>query len=303
MKNTTLLVFILLFMFSCSEDENPSQDTPTPNQPTLYTLPVVVHVIHSGQAIGDSLNLMEDRIKEQIHSLNNDFRKKDGTLGENNSPLSDDSYIRFKLAEIDPEGNPTNGITRINFLENIPDNIDDRQANWLYKLGYWNPEKYINIWVYGGFQPNINLGYATLPTANLPGITEKIQVESDGVMINTHHFGKSNVVTEAGLGRTLTHEMGHFLGLLHIWGEEEGGECTDYDDFVEDTPPVNSPIFECEEITLSCNGETAPVTNYMNLLKDECMNMFTKGQIERMRFVLENAPRRKNLTTSDAINR
>lgn len=292
-----------MLILSCSEDEKPSQDKPNPNQPTLYTLPIVVHIIHSGQVIGDSINLTEVRIKEQVQSLNNDFRKTEGTLGENNSPLSDDSYIQFKLAEIDPDGNATNGITRINFLENMPDNINERQANWLCKLGYWNPKKYINVWVYGGFQPNENLGYATLPTANLPGITEEIQVKSDGVMINTHHFGKSTIVTEAGLGRTLTHEMGHFLGLLHIWGEKEGGECTDYDDFVEDTHPVNGPIFHCDQITLSCNGETAPVTNYMNLLKDKCMNIFTKGQIERMRFVLENAPRRKSLTTSSAISR
>ncbi|WP_109830621.1 M43 family zinc metalloprotease [Reichenbachiella versicolor] len=297
-KYLSLAVFILLF--SCSKDEDETFD---PNEPKLYTLPVVVHVIHSGQAIGDSINISEDRIKEQIESLNNDFRRKTGTLGENNSALSDDSYIQFKLAESDPDGNPTTGITRINFLKNKPNNTDDIQANWLYKLGYWDPENYINIWVYGGFRPKENLGYATLPTADLDGLREEIQVNSDGIMINTHHFGKSTIDTEANLGRTLTHEMGHFLGLLHIWGKEESEHCMDFDDFVEDTSPVTGPIFECDEIPLSCIGEPAPVKNYMNLLKDECMNTFTQGQIKRMRFVLENSPRRKNLMHSNTISR
>lgn len=302
MKNI-LRIVIFALLFSCNEDEVQDPNPPGLDQPTLYTLPIVVHVIHSGQEIGDSINLPEARIKEQILSLNNDFRRNEGTLGENNSPLSDDSFIQFKLAEIDPEGNPTNGIKRINYLEHKPDNSDDIQANWLYKLGYWDPEKYINVWVYGGFLPEENLGYATLPTTDLPGLERELQVKSDGIMINTHHFGKSTVETKAHLGRTLTHEMGHFLGLLHIWGKEEGGTCNEFDDFIDDTPPVDRRLFECNPVPVSCNGKPAPVTNYMNIMKDECMDMFTKGQIERMRYVLRNAPRRKNLTTSDAISR
>ncbi|MEN7548774.1 M43 family zinc metalloprotease [Rapidithrix thailandica] len=297
MKTIILLIIISGLLFSCEENDTPPVETPV----ALYTLPVVVHIIHSGEDVGEGANLPEERVREQIKSLNDDFRRVPGTLGENNSPLSDDAFIQFKLAEIDPEGNPTNGIHRVNYFdaENETDLFDK-----LPTIAYWNPEKYLNIWVYGGLPPNTLAGRASLPTTDLPGLEDELGTIGDAVMINVHHFGKSDVEGPLNLGKTLTHEMGHFLGLLHVWGKvHEGKPCLEFDDFVEDTPPVSNAI-DCNGGTpLACDGQPAPVNNYMNLTADKCLNMFTKGQIERMRYVLENAVRRKSLLTSEAIDR
>ncbi len=302
MKKTFLLFLILGLLFSCSKDEETLPETP--KHPTIYTLPIVVHVIHSGQAENEGINISTERIMEQIESLNNDFRRKAGTLGENNSPLSDDSYIQFKLADRTPDGATTSGIVRVNYYDVKPDRGENDQLHDLLpQYGYWNPAKYINIWVYGGFLPNENLGQATLPFTSLPGLDIELQFKGDGIMINTHHFGKSDIEGGDNLGRTLTHEMGHFLGLLHIWGKTEGKPCLEQDDFVADTPPVAGPVWDCNNNPLACDGQPAPATNYMNLTSDICMNTFTIGQIGRMRYVLENAIRRESLTTSDAINR
>ncbi|CAM1373528.1 M43 family zinc metalloprotease [Tenacibaculum xiamenense] len=302
MKNKILLLAIIGIIFSCNKDENDTPSTPTP--PTLYTLPIVVHVIHGGENIGEGSNLSDERIKEQIKSLNDDFRRKKGTLGENNSPISDDSFIQFKLAQRDANGAPTNGIIRINYYENDPDRDEsERPHDWLPRLAYWNPEKYINVWVYGGLNRNEALGYATIPTTNLPGLEEELVAVGDGIMINAHHFGKSEIQDGAHLGKTLTHEMGHFLGLFHIWGRYDGKHCHEQDDYIEDTPPVAGPIENCDNPPLACDGKIAPVNNYMNITYDKCLNEFTKDQIERMRYVLKHAVRRKSLTNSNTIDR
>lgn len=302
MKNKFWHLAIVMVLFSCSKNNDTLPETP--DESILYTLPVVVHVIHSGESEGEGSNLSTARIKEQIESLNDDFRRVPGTLGENNFPYSDDAFIRFKLAERTPDGDPTNGIGRVNYFDVNPDKgDDDHMHDWLPQLGYWDPEKYINIWVYGGFNPNENLGLATLPTTDLPGLEKELQVNGDGIMINAHHFGKSGATDDDNLGKTLTHEMGHFLGLYHLWGRVDGKPCLEQDDFVEDTPPVAGPLFNCDDSQLACDGQPAPVSNYMNLTSDKCMNTFTKGQIARMRHVLKNAVRRKSLTSSDVITR
>ncbi|WP_176829895.1 M43 family zinc metalloprotease [Tenacibaculum sp. MAR_2009_124] len=302
MKNKILLLAIIGIIFSCNKDENTIN--PTPENPELLILPIVVHIIHGGENIGQGSNLSTERIKEQIRSLNDDFRRKKGTLGENNSPISDDSFIQFKLTEVTPNGNPTNGITRINYFENIPDkDVNDRPHDWLPKIAYWNPEKYINVWVYGGFPQDQLLGLATIPTTNLPGLEAPLQALGDGIMINALHFGKSDMDSGANLGKTLTHEMGHFLGLFHVWGRYEGKGCQQQDDHIQDTAPVAGPIDNCDNPPLACDGKIAPVNNYMNITYDKCLNVFTKEQIKRMRYVLENAARRKNLTSSNTIDR
>ena len=305
MKKTLLILTAFILICACTQDSDNQPDVPIIDQPTLYTLPVVVHVIHDGEDIGGSINLAESKIKEQIEGLNNDFRRVKGTLGENNSPISDDAFIQFKLAEFTPEGEMTNGINRVNYFDVFPrvnDYVDlfDR----LPKLANWDPEKYINIWVYA-LPPNTLAGRASFPSTDLPGLEGGLATIGDGVMVNSFHFGFSTVDGTVNLGKTLTHEMGHFLGLLHLWGlAHEGEDCFEYDDFVQDTPFVSRSISGCNgNIPLACDGSVAPTNNYMNLTSDECMSVFTKGQIARMRYVLENAPRRMTLRTSNAITR
>lgn len=306
MKKTLYILASFLLLFACSKETENQPDAPDNDTPALYTLPIVIHIIHNGQSVGDSINLAEIKILEQVDGLNNDFRRRKGTLGENDSPISDDAFIQFKLAEVDPDGKPTNGINRVNYSDVFPNktaytDLFDR----LPVLANWNPEKYINIWVYGGLPPNTLAGRASLPTTNLPGLEEPLKTVGDGVMINTFHFGFSTVDGTVNLGKTRTHEMGHFLGILHIWGNTfEGKDCFEFDDFVEDTPFVSASIGHCSgNIPLACDGQEAPAKNYMNLTTDNCMNVFTKGQIARMRYVLENAERRKTLTTSNVVSR
>ena len=99
--------------------------------------------------------------------------------------------------------------------------------------------------------------------------------------------------------------MGHFLGLLHLWGETEGGsDCTEHDDYCDDTPPVTERTGKCVQGTMmACNGQHALTQNYMDYIPDVCMNMFTNDQVFRMHYVLENAERRRSLTTSTVIDR
>ena len=145
MKKIFSFTILSLLLFSCSSDEKGNLPEPPLDNLELYTLPVVVHIIHDGENIGGGFNLATKRIKEQIQSLNHDFRRVAGTLGENNSPLSSDSFIQFKLAEIDPNGNPTDGINRINYYDETPERGDKDRFDWLPEFEYWNPNKYIRL--------------------------------------------------------------------------------------------------------------------------------------------------------------
>lgn len=162
---------------------------------------------------------------------------------------------------------------------------------------------YLNIWL----DPlpenliDIVLGEATGPDTDLPGshlLLDGEPLQAEGIIINTFHFGESNINSDYNLGRTLTHEAGHYLGLLHLWG---GGDC-DSNDYCEDTPPVNKNTVGCPSNNpLACNGEPAMIENYMDYTADRCMNIFTNDQKERMHYVLKNSPYRKTLLTSPGL--
>ncbi len=303
-RNYTLLTLFCFVLFNCSNDEdNDFTNSEIPNE-TIYSLPVVVHVVHTGQEIGVGYNLSEERIIEQIQILNNDFRKKVGTLGYNTHPLGADSKIEFKFAEVDPNGNTTNGITRVN--ANDVEYESDKDS-WFFDnlphYNYWNVKDYINIWVFP-FKPNIILGQSSVPQVNLPGLEHASVEGASGIMITTPHFGKTDLEGGANLGRSLTHEMGHFLGLEHLWGKTENADCMEFDDYCDDTPPVSRRTGNCDSAPpMSCNGEPALIHNYMDYTSDACMNMFTKDQVARMRYVLVHSGVRKSLTTSLTISR
>jgi hypothetical protein len=271
---------------------------------TTYRIPVVIHIIHTGEPIGEGFNYSIDRIESQIRTLNEDFRRKEGTPGFNSHPDGGDSHIEFVLAEIDPDGNPTSGIARVNRNLVQPPSGTTDFITICSKYSYWDPEQYLNIWCMDVGLHGIYSGKSSFPVSNLDGLpTEHDDAGGDGIFINAINFGQgdTNTLPNLDMGRTLTHEMGHFLGLLHTFGP--GGNC-DYSDYCDDTPPITSASYGCpSDKPVACDGRPAMIENYMDYSYDRCMNIFTQDQVARMHIVLEGSPRRKSLHTSPAIDR
>lgn len=270
---------------------------------TVYNLPVVVHVIHNGTAVGAGLNISDAQIFSQIEILNKDFRKlnSDTTLiPAAFRPVAGDCEINFCLAKTDPSGNATTGIDRINRNTKgwTAAPYDQTYINTTIKPNsIWNPNEYLNIWV-----TNITngiLGYATFPSGStLSGLTSNFgTLTTDGVVILYNAFGNVGAVSAPyNKGRTATHEVGHWLGLRHIWGDSGCGN-----DFVTDTPVQQSANFGCPsfpQVTCS-NGPNGDMhMNYMDYTDDACMYMFTNGQKTRVQTVMSNSPLRVALSSS-----
>lgn len=269
-----------------------------------YYIPVVVHVVHNGEPVGEGPNISYEQVQSQIEVLNEDFRKKEGTNGFNTDPVGADTQIEFYLAFVDPDGNVLEepGLDRVNGeREEWPKGIlQNPIESQLKPATIWDPERYFNIWTvnFGGFIGRNLLGYAQFPDmSGLDGLSEDEGSElTDGIVIGYKYFGSSEkgdfpvLLAPFDLGRTTTHEVGHWLGLRHIWGD---GNCL-VDDFVEDTPVANEPTNGCPNMAFSCGVERM-FENYMDYTNDGCMNIFTEGQRERMEIVLENSPRRAGL--------
>lgn len=275
-----------------------------------YRVPYVLHVIHNGEAIGTGTNLSQAILDEQMEQINEDFRYENADNVNTPADFVDVAGsldIEFVPAVVDPDGNimPEPGIDRV-------DRNDEGWPAPPFGTGFadatikpatiWDPTLYMNVWIadIGGV-----LGYAQFPEApSLPGIgTGNGGETTDGVFILTGSVGGLDIPgTVAGydLGRTLTHELGHWLGCRHIWGDSDG---TDYCD---DTPTASGPNFTGEPCTYpGPNSATDPAPdfpdmfmNFMDYSDDPCFNLFTEDQVERMVVVLENSIRRNELLTS-----
>ena len=264
----------------------------------VVTLPIIVHIVHNGEPVGTGANLSQAQVQAQIEVLNEDFRRKPGTPGFNNSPIGADVEIEFCLSPVDENGNTMTepGIDRVN--GNSADWSRDQIENQLKPTTIWNPNLFYNIWTVkfnageGGL-----LGYAQFPDqTGLQGIPSNSPASTDGVVVRYQNFGSADkgnfpvMQPPYNKGRTLSHETGHWFGLRHIWGD---GVCGD--DFVGDTPAQRNASSGCPNV-LSCNDVTpAMVQNYMDYSTDACMNIFTVGQKDRMLAALEISPRRKSL--------
>lgn len=297
MRLLAIWVFAL-FTIGCEESEeiiHSDKEQPEEDQfekGFVYVLQVVVHVLHNGEPIGEGANLASDRIHRQIEILNEDFRRKIDTPGYNDHPDGADARIEFVLANESPEGLETNGINRIDTSQfDIPVGYG---IPHFAQYDYWPSDQYINIWTVPLDESAKCwvLGEATGPKTDLPG-TEHLALpapgEPEGILINWHHFGESDIECNSK-GRTLTHEMGHYLGLLHTWG----GKSCEFNDYCSDTPAVDYPVTS-NNPQVGCQGEKVMVENYMNWTSDEVMNIFTKDQVNRMHYVLENHPGRNAL--------
>jgi len=273
----------------------------------IITIPVVVHVIYNGQAIGIAPNITDKQVESQISVLNQDYRKMAGTNGDNTNPVGADTKIQFALAKQDPDGNPTNGIDRVSLCQ---DSWSDLDINSTVKPAtVWDPTQYMNMWSVN-FSDSTLLGYAQFPDASgLPGINPSNgNTNSDGVVSNYTVFG--SIEYDDGtfllnpiynLGRTMSHEVGHWLGLRHIWGDATCG-----DDYCSDTPTHHDANYGCPSPKpLSCDPSfNEMIENYMDYTDDSCMNIFTLNQKDRITTVINNSPRRielKNSTKNSTI--
>ncbi len=266
------------------------------------TIPVVVHVIHQGEEIGVDSNISDEQILSQIQILNNDFRSLNiDAITDSHPfwPVTVDTGIDFCMAKKDPNGKATNGITRTKskypYFNGIISN-DTIKSTAKGGRDNWDPTKYLNIWLYKLSPGNTNLGYATFPSELAT------EPQFDGVAIRYDAFGISpNNMSDNNLGRTATHEVGHWLNLRHIWGDENCG-----DDLVDDTVTHEKENYGCPTFPHSAssacvsdlNGEM--YMNYMDYVDDNCMNMFTNGQANRMRAAL--SIERVGLLTSTACS-
>ena len=253
------------------------------------TIPVVVHVIHSGSTD----NISDRQINSAIDQLNTDYQKLNADTASTLPlfrPIAASLGIQFRLAKKDPTGNCTTGITR----HYAPSLVNDNQSGSVQAVAIWDRTRYLNIWVVGSIgtpQPGggIVLGYSNLPQNSTP--------QRDGFVVRNDWFGNQGTSNpNRALSRTATHEIGHYLGLSHPWGQTNNpgtGDCNGTD-FVADTPPTDG-TFNCNLSYAPC-GPIANVQNFMDYAA--CPTMFTEGQKTLMRNVLATRPERSGLTTS-----
>jgi hypothetical protein len=274
----------------------------TRTKENAFQIPVVVHIIHSGQ--DHPSNISDAQVFSQIKVLNEDYNRENIDASNTPSdflPFAGNPGIEFVLAKRTPEGLPSNGIVRVQGPKTSWQVTDNYQIK---SLSYWPAEHYLNIWVC-----NLTdyLGYAQFPQSNLVDGLENSSGNrlTDGVVITYTAFGSEDeedfgLQNNYNKGRTTTHEIGHFLGLRHIWGDDQGG-CGGDGDFVDDTPDQADRTLNCPSHPRSSCENTTMFQNFLDYTNDACMNLFTVGQVERMSVILQNSPRRSSLTTSPAL--
>lgn len=255
------------------------------------TIPVVVHIV-----LPDPSVVTEAQILGQLASLNLDYLAQNTDVSQVPAVwqgLTGNPEIQFCLAARTPDGDPTNGITRTVSNRSFP--ITGAAASVKYTssggAAAWDSDRYLNIWVCE-LDENY-LGVATFPQLYVP--------EEQGVVVHYRAFGSTGSARAPfNLGRTLTHEIGHFLHLYHIWGNDESASCND-DDQVADTPLQSEQTYDCPAgvLTDACTPAAPGIMymNYMDYANDACMHFFTSGQSDRMRNSLET--QRTSLLFSD----
>jgi len=256
-------------------------------QRAVVTIPVHVIIIHEpSEAVGSGKNLSLTQIQSQIDVLNEDFRRLNTDASNTPSAFSSvvaDCEIEFCLASLDPQGNATDGVTRYSYngstvSQSVIENTIKPATSWLNT-------NYLNMWV-GNVTGGV-LGYAYFPNT--------VPANRDGVVVLTEAFGRPSTSGTYNLGRTATHEVGHWLALDHVWG----GGCGS-DDGIADTPDSDSPYYGCPNFPQSSCGSSDMFMNYMDYVNDNCMNAFTLGQKAVMTAVL-NGSRSSILTAASQV--
>ncbi len=248
-------------------------------QSNVVTIPVVFHVIYANS----TENIPDSKILEQMQTLNDDFRRLNSDQ-DNIWSQAADTEIEFCLASFDPNGAPTNGILRVPTTVSSFGSNDNMKFSSSGGSDAWPADQYMNFWV-------CNLGGGLLGYAQFPGGP----ASTDGIVCGYPFVGNNGPgAGNYNLGRTATHEIGHWLNLRHIWGD---GGCSE-DDFVTDTPESDGANYGCALGHVSCNTEDM-VQNYMDYSDDACMNLFTAGQAVRMQALFQPGGARVGLLTSN----
>ncbi len=255
---------------------------------TVVTIPVVFHVVYNT----NDQNISDAQIMTQLDVLNKDFSRLNSDTGNTPGPfkpLAANVQVQFCLAQRDPNNNPTNGITRT--MTSITEFSAQDTSIYYTSLGgqdIWDRDRYLNIYV-------CKLSGTLLGYAQFPGMNPS----TDGIVIGYNYLGTIGTVQPPNnLGRTATHEVGHWLNLFHICGDEPG--CAQ-DDEVLDTPLQGTESSGCPTFPMtdacSPNAPGIMFMNYMDYSDDNCMNLFTLGQSVRMNAAL-SGPRASLLTSN-----
>lgn len=267
---------------------------------TVRIIPIVFHIVHEYGVE----NVTDQQIQDQMAILNEDYRKLNADTNIVIAPFDTiigDAHIEFRLATLDPWGNCTNGIEHIY-------NHNTNQGDDYSKLSQWDRDKYLNVWLTKTIGSAGVAGYAYYPT----GVTGT-GFFRDGIII-LHDYVGSIGTGSPGRSRALTHEIGHWLGLAHTWGNDNDPGNTascGQDDGIGDTPncigmtTCNLSMNSCND-TLTLNsywGSYDPVDNAQNYMDySYCSVMFTKGQTDFMNNVLDQPTSgRSNLFTADNL--
>ncbi|MEQ8520885.1 MAG: M43 family zinc metalloprotease [Vicingaceae bacterium] len=267
---------------------------------TVYTVPVVVHVIHDNC----DGNISLDQIRDGIRILNEDFRRLNSDTGNTRTvfkPYAADIEIQFELARLDPNGNCTEGVVRINSP------LTYNARNNVKSLSYWNSSKYLNVWLVNSIESFSGGTGITLGFAQFPGFGNW---STFGLVCRNDYWG--TIGTSNSDGRTATHEVGHCFGLYHTFQGSCGSSCQNTGDRVCDTPPTFEDTYGCVTTQNTCsndaNGGTQSkpnpfssnvvdqIENYMSY--DRCTNMFSTGQANVMRSSLSQFNQLSNLVSS-----
>ncbi len=293
---------------------------------TIFNIPIVIHVVHNGDAVGTGENISDAQALSQIQVMNEDFRRLAGSRGgANTTGLAVDVELNFCIAQIDENGVATNGVVRHNIAPYSNNVADTNGADWetfadvqqMKTATQWDPTEYLNMWTVrvGGLSLQNGgisdlLGYAQFPnnTPSLGGLNAiGGSANTDGVVAAFDTMGTADLDDgsftlnpQYNLGRTMTHEVGHWVGLLHIWGD---GDCS-ADDFCVDTPNAGDANYTCNLSADSCPTSAGGdmVQNYMDYTNDACMDTFTQNQKDRIQAIMGASPRRMELNTSNACS-
>lgn len=258
----------------------------------VYKVPVVFHIMHQY----GSENISRTQIDDCLRVLNEDFNRTNADTGETRAmfkPLAASFDIEFIRASIDPDGNCTDGITRQYSPVAFGANDDVKYASSGGKNA-WPTDRYMNIWVVGNIKLDntppggIILGYAYYPYA--------VGDSYYGIVMHNRYTGTTG--TSSDDGRTISHEAGHYFGLAHTFDDGCGNNCNNSGDYVCDTPPSANATYGCNTLQNTCSNDMVGagsafssdaqdmVENYMSY--DNCQNMFTQGQKNRVNASLGN---------------
>jgi Pregnancy-associated plasma protein-A/Secretion system C-terminal sorting domain len=235
----------------------------------LY-IPVVVHILWHTPAE----NIPDTQVLSQLEALNRDYQGKNEDIQHVPSEFAaviGNVDVQFCLAAIDPQGQATNAIERKYTAQKEMGTTQDWHLSANGGLDAWDTSRYLNIWVVNTGQ--FVTGFASYPAQNLP---------YDGVVVHPAYFGIQDH-PQYGLGRVATHEVGHYLGLTHPWGDDSN--CTT-DDGITDTPPQYGAHGGCPSYPASGCSASEMFMNFMDYVDDPCMLLFTQEQARKMRETL-----------------